>query len=89
MRGVNVDRLCACACSNWMPLANWSDAAIHALSYISRTEDFAYNRVIVEDSQRNEWLWFIAKVSQVGVSWGQAIHILHVNIYRTLFCFWL
>ncbi|KAI0233993.1 Cyclic nucleotide-binding domain-containing protein 2 [Lamellibrachia satsuma] len=46
---------------NWKPLAQWSDTAIHALSYISRTEDFVYNRVIVADSQRNEWLWFIAK----------------------------
>ena len=35
------------------------------LAYCSRSEDFGHNKVVVKDSRRNEWLWFIVKVATV------------------------
>ena len=29
----------------------------------------------------------LARENEAGGSWGQEVHILHVNIYRALFCF--
>ena len=31
----------------------------------------------------------LARENEAGGSWGQKVHILHVNVYRTSFCFWL
>ena len=47
---------------HWPLLADWSDDHIRELGYASRMEDFHYNKVIVKDSAKNDWLWFIVKV---------------------------
>ena len=47
----------------WKALESWSDQMIKDLSYVSRMEEFNHNKVIVKDSKKNEWLWFIIRVS--------------------------
>lgn len=47
----------------WPALASWPDDEIRGLSYVSRMEEFHHNKVIVKDSAKNEWLWFIVRGS--------------------------
>ena len=46
----------------WAPLKSWTEGAIRSLSYVSRTENATHNRVVVGDSRKNEWMWFIVQV---------------------------
>ncbi len=44
-------------------LNSWSDDDIKNLSYTSRMEEFSHNKVIVKDAKKNEFLWFVIRVS--------------------------
>ncbi len=48
---------------NWSMLNSWSDDDIKNLSYTSRMEEFSHNKVIVKDAKKNEFLWFVIRVS--------------------------
>ena len=48
---------------NWQPIQSWEDETVKKLAYCSRTEDFSHNKVIVQSSKFNEFLWFVVKVS--------------------------
>ena len=49
---------------SWSALQSWSDEKVRELAYCSRSEDFGHNKVVVKDSRKNEWLWFVVKVSE-------------------------
>ena len=59
---INFSQLLPLCNRKWSPLYHWSDDEVMNLSYISRLEEFKHNRVVVKDSRKNEWLWFIIKV---------------------------
>ena len=42
---------------------SWTNEEVQELSNVSRNEEFRYNKVIVKDSRKNDWLWFVIKVS--------------------------
>ncbi|XP_074653205.1 cyclic nucleotide-binding domain-containing protein 2-like isoform X2 [Tubulanus polymorphus] len=41
----------------------WSPAAVEDLCFLSRIEEHNYNRVIVQDTRKSEWLYFVSKGS--------------------------
>ncbi|KAK2141753.1 hypothetical protein LSH36_1048g00007 [Paralvinella palmiformis] len=48
---------------NWPPFEEVSDDVIHHMASISRTEYFNYNKVVINDSRRNENIWFVVEGS--------------------------